>query len=444
MTCVTRSERVEHLPREPEQTAPRLIVAGLRPALAVQKALQLRGIHRLAVEKDAVERGELLLPGVVRFPIGPPALFVDPHHVRQYRPCGGSVAGRTAGANATFRPIIGPSMGDTGLDAITAVRGIRVGHHTDAEAATGCTVVLADGAAVGGVDVRGAAPGTRETDALRPGNLVEVVHAVVLAGGSAFGLAAADGVMRYLSERRVGFFYAGQHVPIVAAAILMDLAVGRAGAFPGPEEGYRAAEGASSGPVPEGSVGAGTGATIAKALGMEHALKGGVGTAAERLPGGVVVGALVAVNAAGDIVDPETGALVAGPRAERGRFERSLDIIRQGRAWRFDRPETAGREHTTLGVVATNARLTKEQANRVATVAHDGFARTIVPAHTMGDGDAVFTLATGAVEIDVALYRAVQALAPRAIERAVLRAVRAATGLAGVPSATEWRGLAED
>ncbi len=334
-------------------------------------------------------------------------------------------------------------MAEEPLDTITAVRGIRVGHTTDLDAATGCTVVLCEAGAVGGVDVRGAAPGTRETDALRPGNLVGVVHAVVLAGGSAFGLAAADGVMRYLAERGVGFFYAGRHIPIVPAAILMDLAIGRPDVHPGPEDGYRAAEAASDGPVSEGSVGAGTGATVAKTLGMDHALKGGVGTAAERLPGGVVVGALAAVNAAGDIVDPSTGALVAGPRAEPGRFERSLDVIRQGRAWRFDRPDT-GREHTTLVVVATNVRLTKEQANRLATVAHDGLARTIVPAHAMGDGDAVFALATGELEVDVAGERAVQALAPLAVERAVLRAVHAATGLAGIPSAAEWRALSPD
>lgn len=336
-------------------------------------------------------------------------------------------------------------MSEDALDAITAVRGIRVGHVTDLDAATGCTVVLCEAGAVGGVDVRGAAPGTRETDALRPGNLVGVVHAVALAGGSAFGLAAADGVMRYLAEHGVGFFYAGRHIPIVPAAILMDLAVGRPDVHPGPEDGYRAARDAADGPVPEGSVGAGTGATVAKALGMDRALKGGIGTSAERLAGGVVVGALVAVNAAGDIVDPSTGALVAGPRAEPGRFERSLEVIRQGRAWRFDRPDAgAGREHTTLVVVATNARLTKEQANRLATVAHDGLARTIVPAHTMGDGDAVFALATGEVEVDVAGERAVQALAPLAVERAVLRAVRAATGLAGIPSAAEWRALSPD
>lgn len=334
-------------------------------------------------------------------------------------------------------------MSHDSLDAITAVPGIRVGHWTDPAAATGCTVVLCEAGAVGGVDVRGAAPGTRETDALRPGNLVSVVHAVVLAGGSAFGLAAADGVMRFLAERGVGFFYAGRHIPIVPAAILMDLAVGRPDVFPGPDEGYRAAEAASDGAVEEGSVGAGTGATIAKTLGMDHALKGGVGTAAERSAGGVVVGALVAVNAAGDVVDPETGELVAGPRAAPGRFERSLDIIREGRAWRFDRQDS-GREHTTLAVVATNARLTKEQANRVATVAHDGLARAIVPVHTMGDGDAVFALATGEVEVEVAQYRAIQALAPRAVERAILRAVRTATGLAGIPSAAEWRALRPD
>lgn len=387
-----------------------------------------------------MQNHQLFLPGLVRLAVRALPLLIHLHHRRQYTR---APACLTGGFTPSFRPIIGPDVNRDTLDAITAVPGIRVGHWTDAEAATGCTVILCEAGAVGGVDVRGAAPGTRETDALRPGTLVGVVHAVVLAGGSAFGLAAADGVMRFLAERGVGFFYAGRHIPIVPGAILMDLAVGRSDVFPGPEDGYRAAQSARDGAIEEGSVGAGTGATVAKTLGMDHAVKGGVGTAAERSFDGVVVGALVAVNAAGDIIDPETGEIVAGPRAAPGRFERSLDIIREGRAWRFDRPDT-GREHTTLAVVATNARLTKEQANRVATVAHDGLARAIVPTHTMGDGDAVFALATGAVEVDVTGYRALQALTPRVVERAILRAVRAATGLAGIPSAAEWRALRPD
>jgi L-aminopeptidase/D-esterase-like protein len=436
----TGGEGIEYLLGEAEEAPAGLVVPRLRAALAVEQPFQARRVHRFSVEKDAVEGGELFLPGPICLAIRLLASLVDAHHRCQYNRAPARPAG---GASASVRPIIGLNVSREDLDAITAVPGIRVGHWTDAGAATGCTVVLCEGGATGGVDVRGAAPGTRETDALRPGNLVDVVHAVLLAGGSAFGLAAADGVMRFLAERGAGFFYAGRHIPIVPAAILMDLGVGRADAFPGPDEGYRAAQDASDGAVEEGSVGAGTGATIAKTLGMDRALKGGVGTAAERMSGGVIVGALVAVNAAGDIVDPDTGALVAGPRGEPGKFERSLDVIREGRAWRFDQ-HAAAREHTTLAIVATNARLTKEQANRLATVAHDGMARAIVPVHTMGDGDAVFALATGVVEAGVAGYRAIQALAPRAVERAILRAVRAAAGLAGVPSAEEWRALRRD
>lgn len=322
-------------------------------------------------------------------------------------------------------------------DAITDVPGIRVGHWTDVEACTGCTVVLCESGAVAGVDVRGAAPGTRETDLIRPGNLVEQVHAVLLAGGSAFGLDAAGGVMRYLEERGVGFPSTGRFIPIVPAAILMDLGIGRGDVRPDAQSGYQACLNATDGPIAQGSVGAGTGATVAKSLGLERAIKGGLGTASEQAATGLIVGALAAVNAAGDIVDPATGETVAGPRLERGVFGNSVEIIRRGQGWA---PEPAA--STTLAVVATNARLTKEQANRLATVAHDGLARAVRPAHTRGDGDIVFTLATGTLVPAQADLRVIEVLACLALERAILNAIRQATGLGGIPSAAEWKAQA--
>ncbi len=323
-------------------------------------------------------------------------------------------------------------------DSITAVPGIRVGHWTDRRAATGCTVLLCERGAVGGVDVRGAAPGTRETDLLRPGNLVEEVHGVLLTGGSAFGLDAASGVMRYLEERGSGLHFGGQVIPIVPAAVLYDLGIGRP-ARPDAEAGYRAARAARAGAVAEGSVGAGTGATVAKLIGRDRALKGGLGTASEHLETGVIVGAIVAVNAVGSIRDPRTGRVVAAPRGDDGRFVNVDRFLRTGRAWPQPEPlPEPGPENTTIAVVATNAALTKAQANRLATVCHDGFARTTWPAHTRGDGDTIFALATGEVEVDAIGYTALEAMATRAVERAILRGVQLATGLAGVPSCEEW------
>ncbi len=323
----------------------------------------------------------------------------------------------------------------TALDAITDVPGIRVGHWTDRRGATGCTVVICPPeGAVGGVDVRGGAPGTRETDLLAPGRLAERVHAIVLAGGSAFGLDAAGGVMRHLEAEGVGLAIGGARIPVVPAAILFDLAVGRADVRPTAESGERAARAAKAGLVAQGSVGAGTGATVAHAGGRERRLKSGVGTACERGPAGLIVGALAAVNAAGDIVDPDRGRLIAGPRADGGGFLDGWELLRSGES-----PDASPGESTTLAVVATNARLTKEQANRMATVAHDGFARAIRPAHTLVDGDIVFALATGDVAVeDPRAYRALEALAARAVERAIVRGVLCATGLGGVPSAQEW------
>ena len=325
-----------------------------------------------------------------------------------------------------------------GPGRITDVAGLRVGHWSSRRRATGVTVVLAPPGTVGGVDVRGGAPGTRETDLLHPAAHVEELHAVVLAGGSAPGLAAADGVVRLLRERGVGFAVGPgddpQRIPIVPAAILYDLSLGRPWP-PGAPEGYRAARAASGGRVAEGSVGAGTGATVAKLAGAARRVKGGLGTASERLragPGGgeVVVGALVAVNALGAIVDPATGTRVAPPPAAGGGAGDPVELLRSGAGG--EAPALPG-ESTTLAVVATDARLTKAQAGVLAGAAHAGLARTIVPVGTRGDGDTAFGLATGAVELAPGRLVALEALAARAVERAVLRAVRRATSLHGVP-----------
>jgi L-aminopeptidase/D-esterase-like protein len=339
------------------------------------------------------------------------------------------------------------------LDAITDVPGIRVGHWTDRRAATGCTVVRFDKGAVGGVDVRGAAPGTRETDLLRPENTVEEVHAIVLSGGSAFGLDAASGTVRYLVEHGIGLEFGAHRIPIVPSAILFDLGIGKP-SHPDADAGYRAAARATRGAVAQGSVGAGTGATVAKQAGPNRRLKGGLGSASEVLDSGVIVGALVAVNAVGTIRDPASAEVVAAPRGNRrGSFIDIDDVLRTGKSWRDLHPEESPPvvdpspapdsergQNTTIAVVATNAQLTKALANRLATVCHDAFARTTWPAHTRGDGDAIFALATGEIEVDPAGYGALEAMATRALERAILRGVRLAEGLAGVPSTGEWRG----
>ena len=313
-------------------------------------------------------------------------------------------------------------------DAITDVAGLKVGHWTDRDAVTGCTVVLCEKGAVGGVDVRGAAPGTRETDLLRPGAFVQEVHAALLTGGSAFGLDAAAGVMRWCEERGIGVSFGGARIPIVPGAVIFDLGIGRADVRPDAAAGYAACESASADRVAEGSVGAGTGATVAKALGRSGAVKGGIGTAGEDAGGGVVVGAIVAVNAGGEIVDSRDGSVVAGPRREDGSFADSLSALRERSA-----ATVAG--NTTIACVATNAALSKEQANRLAAVAHDGFARAIRPVHTQLDGDTVFALATGEVALgDPAQLRLLEALTPVAVERAILKAVGAATTLGGVPA----------
>lgn len=318
---------------------------------------------------------------------------------------------------------------------ITNVAGITVGHHTLTDAPTGCTVILAGAGAVGGVDVRGGAPGTRETDLLAPENTVDVVHGIVLSGGSAFGLDAAGGVMRYLREQGVGYRTSGGPVPIVPAAILFDLGVGGdPDRRPSTECGYAAAMAATSGSLAEGSVGAGAGATVGKMLGRTRAMKGGIGSAAFALADGLVVGAIVAVNAVGSVIDPRTGRPVAGVRTADGRaLEDPFALIRGGA-----RSTAPWRENTTIGVVATNARLTKAQARKVASMAHDGLARAIVPAHTASDGDTLFALATGTLQADVPVSD-VGNLAAEAVADAILRAVRLARGLPGYPAVADIR-----
>ena len=326
-------------------------------------------------------------------------------------------------------------------NAITDIPGILVGHAQDDDALTGCTVVLCEKGAVGGVDQRGGAPGTREVDALHPMHLVSKVHGIVLAGGSAFGLEAATGVMRYLEEKGVGFDTRIARVPIVPAAILFDLGLGKANVRPDAAMGYLACQNASSNPPAEGNVGAGTGATVGKILGLGQCMKSGIGTASMEVGAGVVVGAIAAVNAFGDIIDPTTGQIIAGARSKdvgplhlgaRGYFADTLQVMQTliGRtALGF-----GSRGNTVIGVVATNANLDKEATNKVAQMAHDGLARTVRPAHTMLDGDTIFAIATGEHNADVNI---VGAFGAEVFAQAILRAVRAAKPVAGLPAITE-------
>lgn len=318
---------------------------------------------------------------------------------------------------------------------LTAVPGIKAGHAQDPVGMTGCTVVLCEGGAVGGVDQRGGAPGTRETDLLRPMHLVTKVHGVVLAGGSAFGLAAADGVMRYLRECNIGYKTGKVRVPIVPAAILFDLALGRPDAFPDAEMGYQAAASADTSPVAEGNVGAGLACSAGKILGPGRATKTGIGSAAVQLGAGLVVAALVAVNPFGDVVG-EQGQVIAGTR--RGnRFADTLATMKSLTGRLALRVGGA----TVIGVVATNARLNKEQVNKVAQMAHDGLGRTIRPAHTLFDGDTIFALATGQVRASPTL---VGAYAPEVVAAAIIRAARAAEDLGGLPCGANVPGAGRD
>lgn len=321
---------------------------------------------------------------------------------------------------------------------LTDIAGLRVGHHTEARRPTGCTVVLCEQGAVAGVDVRGAAPGTRETDLLDPSNLVEQVHAIVLSGGSAFGLDAASGVMRWLEENGHGFAVGSTRVPIVPAAVLFDLHWGDARIRPDAAAGHAACVAAAASPahaaLARGSVGAGAGAAVGKLFGLEHAMKGGIGSASVTVQG-VTVAALVAVNAAGDVIDPSTGRVVAGARTADGRSAlRITDTLLAGRL-----PSSAMTgANTTIGVVATDARLTKAQAQRLAMASHDGLARSIDPVHTPSDGDTMFALATGRSSLNLPLG-VLGALAAAVTAQAVLDAVRSAEGLPafGLPAARD-------
>lgn len=313
-------------------------------------------------------------------------------------------------------------------DDITDVAGIHVGHSTNLEAATGCTVVLCATPAVGGVDVRGGSPATRETDLLSPLCLVDEVHAILLTGGSAFGLDAASGIVHYLEERGIGYETGVARVPIVPGAAIFDLACGSATIRPDSQAGYQACEQAGPGPIGQGNVGAGTGATVGKMSGPAFAMKGGLGSASIELADGIVVGALVVVNALGNIIDPQTQQTVAGAQ--------------QQPAHQTTTPNPFG--NTTIAVIATNATLSKAEATKVAQMAHDGMAQVTRPAHTMFDGDTVFALALGATTAVIQPNPAsaaqqvslLGAAAADTLARAILKGVRAASALHGIPAAS--------
>ena len=318
---------------------------------------------------------------------------------------------------------------------LTDVAGLRVGHYTLTERPTGCTVILVDGqGAVGGVSQRGAAPGTWETDLLDPLNMVQTVNAFVLTGGSAYGISVGEGVRRYLEEHKTGFPIAGTVVPIAPGAVIMDLAFGGSSSVrPGPDCGYRAASAASNGPVAEGNVGAGAGATVGKTGGRDRAMKAGIGTASITLPNGLIVAAIVTVNAVGDIIDPASGAVVAGVRTQDGKRLADARMLMRSNS-RLDAPRAV--ENTTLALVATNATLTKTEVNRVALMADDGLARAINPVHTEGDGDTVFAVATARWRGQTSASE-VGMLAAEVLAEAIVRAAATARSLGGLPSARD-------
>jgi L-aminopeptidase/D-esterase-like protein len=319
-------------------------------------------------------------------------------------------------------------------DALTDVQGIKVGHYTDLTAARGCTVVICEQGAVPGVDVRGSSPGTRETDLMRPMSQVDKVHAVLLTGGSAFGLTAASGVMNYLEEHNIGYETSIGRIPIVPAAVLFDLTLGDAGIRPGIAEGYEACKNATDANVTEGCVGAGTGAMVGHLFGPARATKSGLGTASELIFGDVVVAAIVAVNAFGDVIDNKTGQVLAGVRTEDGKgFDNTMDYLKKGHGYAV-KPGN----HTTIGIVATNAVLNKEQVNKMAQIAHDGMARAINPCHTMLDGDTIFALSIGDKQGDVTT---ISAVAADVMERAIIKAVNSATSLCDVPAGRDIIGI---
>jgi L-aminopeptidase/D-esterase-like protein len=327
------------------------------------------------------------------------------------------------------------------LNSITDVSGILVGQVTDEKALTGCTVILCENGAIGGVDQRGGAPGTRETDLLRPMHLVEKIHAIVLTGGSAFGLDAASGVMRYLEEKNIGFDTGVARVPIVASAVIFDLDIGRSEIRPDASMGYLACQKSDASRPEEGNKGAGTGATVGKVLGINQAMKSGIGTASLISGSGIIVGAIMVANAFGDVIDPENGQIIAGARqfasgeqnkTSKDKFVGTLNVLQAMKdesPMRFSRPQ-----NTVVGVVVTNAQLSKEQANFVAQMAQDGIARAIRPAHSLFDGDTIFTLATGEKPANV---NVVGALAAQVVSNAIIRAVFSAKPAGGLPSVSQ-------
>ncbi|MGB9459211.1 MAG: P1 family peptidase [Bryobacteraceae bacterium] len=315
------------------------------------------------------------------------------------------------------------------MKGLTDIPGIRVGHVSDYEALTGCTAILCERGAVGGVDIRGSASGTEETPALDPGHLDDSVHAIMLAGGSAFGLEAASGVRRYLARRGIGVFFGGQHIPIVAGAILFDLGIGKSNVHPDLAMGEAAAAAATDSPVAEGAVGAGTGATVGKILGMKHAMKSGIGSATVALDGGVLVSSLVAVNAMGDVRDPASGRIIAGARRAPEARE-FLDTAAYMKRHSALPGAPAAPKNTTLAVVATNARLTKLQARKLAELGGLGMARAICPVNTMVDGDIVFALSLGSLAAGI---DSLGVAAAEAVAQAILRAVQSARSMGGLP-----------
>ena len=311
--------------------------------------------------------------------------------------------------------------------------GLKIGHYTDLDALTGCTVVIAEDGAIGGVDVRGGAPGTRETDLLRPIHLIEKVHAMVLSGGSAYGLATATGVMDYLEKHDIGFDVGVAKVPIVPAAVLFDLMIGNPKIRPGAEDGYSACENANSEWPPEGNVGAGTGATVGKALGPHNVTKSGFGTYKIEI-NDIIVIAMVALNAFGDIINPKTAKIIAGTRDENNNFPGARNLIKNIKPKGFEEAV----KNTTIGIIATNASLTKDEVNKIAQMGHDGFARAIVPVHTMFDGDTIFALSTDKIKTDIDV-NVIGALGVEAMEEAIIRAIQHAKGVGNIPSASDLK-----
>jgi L-aminopeptidase/D-esterase-like protein len=298
---------------------------------------------------------------------------------------------------------------------ITDIEGIEVGHSTHPTEATGCTMILCREGAVAGVDIRGSAPGTRETELLRPTNLIRKIHGIMLSGGSAFGLRTADGAMKWCAENDIGYDARGIIVPIIPAAILFDLTESRNTDFPSVEMGYEACQAAGK-DFAEGLVGAGRGATVGKILGRQYCMNGGLASAAMKLPGGVIVGALAVVNALGDVVNPKNGEIVAGARkADGSGFVDSVHTVINGGF-----PTNTAESNTTLAVVATNARFSKEEINKIAAMAQNGIARATRPAHTMHDGDVVFALSLGSKHADVSIVGEIAAMM---VAEAIVRAV---------------------